>query len=312
MNDSASCSHRVWFSRKRWAMERFGRPLYRVPVDPGWGCPHKNPGEVGGCTFCAEDGARARQITGAETPADQVAQGVRFAGERYGDGALELYIQAYTATFASVDRLRGLVEPLLDRTPFVSLSLGTRPDCLPPATMDLLREWRGRVDVWVEPGVQTANNATLARINRRHDWQSSRDAIERLADAGISVCAHLLFGLPGESADDMFDTLERVTALPVSALKLHNLHVLEGSLMGEEWRLNPFPVLTETHWLELAMQLLRRVPADLPVFRLFTDSPPEVRLAPASEFPKGRFLRELEVRMTARGWWQGECCVTAT
>ncbi len=295
-----------WLSHKEWAIRKWGGPLYRVPVDPGWGCPHKKPGEMGGCTFCAEDGGRARQTLGVDSPAAQLERGVTFVRERYGEGKLELYIQAYTATFSSVDALKAMIEPLLGQQNFVSLSLGTRPDCLPPPTLELLREWNQQLEVWVELGLQTAQDATLLRMNRQHSWAKSKEAIFKLQDAGLQSCAHLLFGLPGESADDMFATVEEIVALPVQALKLHNLHVLEGSLLGEEFKRQPFPVLPESAWLELVMQLIRRIPAELPLFRVFTDS--ENRLAPKSEFSKGEFLHQLEVVMKKRGWFQGELC----
>lgn len=293
-----------WLSHKQWALEKWGKPLYRVPIDPGWGCPHKKPGEIGGCTFCAEDGGRARQTLGVGSPADQVEQGLRFVRERYGEGQLELYIQAYTATFASVDAFKALIEPLLTQADFVSLSLGTRPDCLPPAILELLKVWNKTREVWVELGLQTAQDPTLLRINRQHNWAKSKEAIFKLQDAGLKGCAHLLFGLPGESADDMFATVAEVVALPVQALKLHNLHVLEGSLLGEQYKKQPFSVLSESAWMELLMQLIRRIPANLPLFRVFTDS--EKSLAPAPEFSKGEFLHQLEQKMTERGWFQGE------
>jgi radical SAM protein (TIGR01212 family) len=234
--------------------------------------------------------------------------GIQFSRERYGDGLLELYIQAYTATYASARALREMVEPLLEAGDFVSLSLGTRPDCLPSATLHLLQEWNQKLEVWVELGVQSARDLTLEKINRRHDWAQSRRAIERLNHAGLKSCAHLLFGLPGETADDMFETLDRVTQTRTDALKLHNLHILKNSVMGEAWTRQPFSVLSETAWLELVMQLLRRTPATLPIFRVFTDSDPENRLAPPSEFSKGRFLHELAASMRVRGWVQGELC----
>jgi radical SAM protein (TIGR01212 family) len=228
-----------------------------------------------------------------------------FTRKRYGEGALQLYVQAYTATFTTTEALRTLVEPLLDRVPFVSLSLGTRPDCLPSRMLDMLEEWGKRLDLWVELGVQTSQDNTLERINRRHTWAQSREAVERLAARGIQVCGHLLFGLPGETADDMFETLERMTALPVSGLKFHNLHVLKGTPLGEEWERHRFEVLREEVWLELAAQLIRRTPAELPLFRLFTDSPSNERLAPPETFSKGRFLTELAGLMRERGWQQG-------
>lgn len=288
-------------------MARYGAPLYRVPVDPGWGCPHRRPGETGGgCAFCAEDGGRARQLEGAGSPEEQVGQAVRFTRERYGRGALQLYVQAYTATFASTEKLRRLVEPLLAAHPFVSLSLGTRPDCLPPKTLDLLADWSAEHEVWVELGMQTCHDRTLERINRRHGFADSRNAARRLRAAGIRVCGHLMFGLPGEGADDMFETLERVTALPVDGLKFHNLHVPRGTTLGEEWLATRFPVMGEAAWMELAMQLLRRTPAELPLFRLFTDSPVGERLAPRSEFSKGEFLHRMARTMRERGWRQGQ------
>lgn len=293
-----------WLSHKQWAIQKWGEPLYRVPVDPGWGCPHKKPGEIGGCTFCAEDGGRARQTLGAESPADQLQKGVKFVQERYGEGKLELYIQAYTATFSSVRALRSMIEPLLDQQDFVSLSLGTRPDCLPPATLELLKEWQQKREVWVELGLQSAQDLSLIRINRQHSWAKSKQAIDKLQEAGLHCCAHLIFGLPGETADDMFATVEEITALPVHALKLHNLHVLEGSVLGQQWQKQPFPVMHESAWLELVMQLIRRIPKELPLFRVFTDS--ENRLAPKSEFSKGEFLHQLAQTMTKRGWYQGE------
>lgn len=289
-------------------MERWGQPLYRVPIDPGWSCPHRERGLPGGCTFCAEDGGRARQTLGVETLQDQMHCGIHFVRERYGSGLLELYIQAYTATYASVRALRELVEPLLEAGNFVSLSLGTRPDCLPPATLKLLQEWNQGIEVWVELGVQTARDRTLESINRRHRWADSQQAIACLSDAGLKCCAHLLFGLPGETADHMFETLDLVTHTRTNALKLHNLHVLKNSVMGEAWTLHPFPVLSEADWLELVMQLLRRTPATLPIFRMFTDSDPENRLAPPSVYSKGRFLHELAASMQSRGWYQGELC----
>lgn len=237
---------------------------------------------------------------------DQVDQAVSFARSRYGAGALQLYVQAYTATFATADALARLVEPLLERHPFVSLSLGTRPDCLPSRSLKLLERWASERNIWVELGMQTCHDRTLDRVNRRHTWAQSREAVERLAERNVSVCAHLMFGLPGEEADDMFETLERVVALPVSGLKFHNLHVLRGTALGKAWQRTKFPVLDEAAWLELVAQLIRRTPGHVPLFRLCTDSPPELRLAPPEIWTKGRFLSELASRMRSRGWFQGE------
>ncbi len=295
-----------WLTHKAWAMRRYGKPVFRVPLDPGWGCPNRTAEGRGGCTFCGEDGARARQLGDAATVEEQVSRGLAFARERYGGELFQLYVQAYTATHASVEALRALVEPQLERAEFVSISLGTRPDCLPEEMLELLREWRREREVWVELGVQSTREETLRRVRRRHGWEESRRALRELRAAGILRCAHLLFGLPGEGADEMLESVEALVAEDTDGYKLHNLHVLRDSALGRRWLKAPFPVLEEEAYLEFVMLALRRIPADRPVFRVCTDSAPEQRLAPAVRYPKGRFLAELARRMRERGWRQGD------
>jgi len=298
----------LWLDFKTWSMLQYGSSMYRIPVDPGWGCPHRRPGSPGvGCSFCGPSSGRAQQL--GNDPLDilaQVDQAIQFSRERYGEGVLQLYIQAYTATFSKVEALRKLVEPLLEGYAFVSLSLGTRPDCLPTAHLDLLEEWNQHVEVWVELGVQTCHEMTLKRVNREHTWKESERAIIQLQARGLRVCPHLLFGLPDETSDDMFETLDRIVSLNVDAVKFHNLHVVRESSLGDEWLAQPFPVLDEPAWLELVMQLLRRMPPDLPLFRLFTDSSSAERLAPPPQYSKGEFLKALSDQLAARGWFQGQ------
>lgn len=295
-----------WRTHKQWAVERYGHPVFRVPVDPGWGCPNRAEDGGGGCTFCAFDGGRARQLGNAENVAQQVRKAADFARNRYGARHLQLYLQAYTATHASTRALRAFVEPLLEAEPFHSLSLGTRPDCLSSATLDLLAAWNPGLEVWVELGVQSTHDTTLGRIRRGHHHRRSEEAIRRLHDKGLRPCAHLIFGLPGESPDDMIESVERLARLPIHGIKLHNLHVLRGSPMGDQWMLRPFHVLRERAYLPLVAEALRRVPADIPVFRVFTDSPPELRLAPEPEMTKGQFINQLADFMRAQGWEQGQ------
>lgn len=295
-----------WLSQKAWAAGRLGHPVFRVPVDPGWGCPNRDASGRGGCTFCAEDGGRARQLGDAEGPAEQVRRGAAFARERYGAKLLQLYVQAYTATYAGPARFRELVEGLLALEEFQSVSLGTRPDCLSEAVLGVLRGWNAEREVWVELGVQTVHDGTLKRIGRGHTWARSREAVMRLDAAGLRPCVHLLFGLPGEGRAEMLETVRQVAALPVHGIKFHNLHVLRDAPMGREWLEKPFEVMGEETYLELLAEALRLVPAEVPVMRLVTDSPPEERLAPPRVWSKGRFLHELEGRMRARGWRQGD------
>jgi radical SAM protein (TIGR01212 family) len=297
-----------WLTHKAWALERYGHPVFRVPVDPGWSCPNRDAEGKGGCTFCAEDGGRARQLGDAADLAEQVQRAAAFARERYRARHLQLYLQAYTATYADVGRLQSVVEPLLEMESFHSLSLGTRPDCLSKSILELLRAWNRRVEVWVELGVQTTHDETLRRIQRGHDWARSEDAIRRLDALSLRPCAHLIFGLPGESTENMLESIDRVCRTPVHGLKLHNLHVLRDSPLGAQWLREPFEVMCDESYLDFLADAIRRIPAHLPLFRIITDSPPDQRLAPRQTLKKGQFLHQLEQKMRLHGWRQGDQC----
>ncbi|MCC5848978.1 MAG: TIGR01212 family radical SAM protein [Verrucomicrobia bacterium] len=295
-----------WLTQKAWAVARYGHPVFRVPVDPGWGCPNRDAAGRGGCTFCAEDGGRARQLGGEQALVEQVRRGAAFARERYGAEHLQLYVQAYTATYTSAQNLERTVDRLLNEVPFHSISFGTRPDCLSAATLRLLQRWNADREVWVELGVQSCHDQTLERIQRGHTRACSEAATRLLNDAGLHLCAHLIFGLPGETEDEMLASVDWVAGLPFHGMKFHNLHILRGSPMGEAWLASPFPVLDEVTYLQTLAQGLRRIPANLPVFRVYTDSPPELRLAPQQVMPKGVFLHRLEEYMRRQGWRQGD------
>jgi len=300
-----------WLTHKAWAQKRYGHPVFRVPVDPGWGCPNRDAAGKGGCTFCAEDGGRARQLGGERDLTQQVRKAAAFARERYGARHLQLYLQAYTATHTTVQNLERTVEQLLAAADFQSISLGTRPDCISPAAIHLLRRWNQEREVWVELGVQTCHDATLLRIQRGHDRARGEAAAQLLHEAGLRPCAHLIFGLPGETEADMLASVDWVARLPFHGVKFHNLHILRGSPMGEAWLREPFGVLEETDYLHLAAQALRRIPEDMPVFRVYTDSPPELRLAPRQIMPKGLFLHRLAQHMREQGLRQGQAAGTA-
>lgn len=287
-------------------MRRYGHPVFRVPVDPGWGCPNRDAAGLGGCTFCAEDGGRARQAGTALSVKAQALRGLNFAKERYRAEAFQLYLQAYTGTYARLDRFEALVTSLLPLASFLSISIGTRPDCLSREVIHLLQRWAETREIWIELGVQTMHDATLARVNRGHGRARSEAAVQALHDAGIHTCAHLLFGLPGETRADMLASVDWVVSLPFDGVKLHNLHVLRDAPLGQCYLETPFPVLSEPEYLELLMQALRRLPPEMPVFRLVTDSPPEQRLAPPQVMRKGEFLGTLARRMRGAGIRQGD------
>jgi len=295
-----------YYSYREFMLRRYGEPLQRVPIDSGFGCPNRNADGSGGCSFCAEDGGRAVQTLRAGDWREQIDAAKAFARERYGATRFMGYCQAYTGTNAAVNVQADFFRSVLEYGEFEAFTIGTRPDCLPPATIELFRKLREKVDLWVELGVQTANDATLRRINRGHTWESSRRAIEQLHAAGIPVAVHLIFGLPGESEEDWRVSSAAVAALPISGIKFHNLHIVRGSELERQYLSEPFELPDEHDYAEAVIYAIRLLPQDVPVMRLQSDTLPQNLLAPHWMMKKGQFADYVKLQMERRGLRQGD------
>ena len=219
---------------KEYLAEKYGRPLYRIPVDLPLGCPNRENNFGQGCIYCAEDGNRARHLKYKLDLAGQVKSGIQFAECRYDAEAPYIaYFQSFTNTHGTVEELRGFYYKVLKQADFKMVIIGTRPDCLDDEIIELLREINSQYELWVELGVQTSNDKTLKLIRRGHDFAAVKDAAHRLAAAGISCAAHVILGLPGETIGDYRQTARDISALPFKAVKLHNLLVLKNTPLAK-------------------------------------------------------------------------------
>jgi radical SAM protein (TIGR01212 family) len=289
---------------KDYMIERYGEPLFRVPIDFGLGCPNREVDGSGGCAFCPADGARAIQTIGKKTVQEQMKEAIRFSRDRYGAKKFMAYIQAFSATFEHERRQQYL--DLLNAYGFSAVSIGTRPDCLTDEAYDFLVELNPQIETWVELGVQTVHDRTLERINRGHDWASSERAIKRLHDLGIKVAVHVILGLPGETTGDFQQTAGTLAALPIDAVKIHNLHIERGTTLALEHAIAPLPVLMEHDFAEHLMDFIRRMPPTVPIMRLTTDTPEHELIAPCWHMAKGQFKDYVIQQMVCREWRQGD------
>ncbi|VGO12903.1 tRNA 5-methylaminomethyl-2-thiouridine biosynthesis bifunctional protein MnmC [Pontiella desulfatans] len=289
---------------KDYMKQRYGDALFRVPIDFNLGCPNRESDGSGGCTFCNVRGSAAVQTMGKDSVEEQMAEAIRFARDRYGAKKYMAYIQAFSATFGKQQQPMYL--DLLDAFDFTAVSIGTRPDCLTPQAYDFLAELNKHIEVWVELGVQTVHDRTLERINRGHDWASSETAIQKLHELGINVAVHVILGLPGETAEDFRQTADTLAALPIDAVKIHNLHIEKGTTLALEHALAPLPVLMEHDFAEHLMDFIRRMPPGIPIMRLTTDTLDEELIAPKWHMAKGQFKDYVIQQMTCREWRQGD------
>ena len=269
--------------------EKFGSVLHRIPFDLGLSCPNRVNG-TGPCAFCAANGARARHLTSEMDLQAQAEAGQAYVRERYrSEGPYLAYFQAYTNTFAPVEKLRLLYSAALRTGDYKALVIATRPDCLPDECLDYLAELKEQYELWLELGVQTANDTTLQLINRGHDFNCVRKAVLRAHERGIHCAAHLILGLPGETEKDYLETADRIAALPFEAVKMHHLLILRGTPMARMLHENRLKGLNEYEYAAALAGVLRRLPDSVSVMRLCADAPQEEILAPKWWMKKGQF-----------------------
>jgi len=289
-------------------VERFGKPLSRVPIDPPFPCPHRVENGGKGCSFCPEDGARARHLQRNLDLPKQISAGVEYVRRRYGKNTgLIAYFQSFTPTNAPLETLEPFYREALGLAPFDMAIVATRPDCLPNDIVEFLAKLNSEIPLWVELGVQTANDATLETINRGHDFAAVERAVKQLDAAGIQSAAHIIIGLPGEDIRDFRATVDALSQLPFSAVKIHNLLILKNTPLAAEYakqRGKPatgaepaIRPMDEYEYADVLADILPRFPREWPLTRLVADAPPERIIAPKWWMSKGQFLEYLRKRL---------------
>ncbi|EFE96450.1 TIGR01212 family radical SAM protein [Serratia odorifera] len=257
---------------------RHGEKVHKLTLHGGFNCPNRD-GTVGrgGCTFCNVASFADEQMR-RQTIAEQLAAqaGKVNRAKRY-----LAYFQAYTSTYAEVALLESLYRQALEQANMVGICVGTRPDCVPEAALDLLAGYRAQgYEVWLELGLQTAHDKTLKRINRGHDFCCYQQTARRARERGLKVCCHLIVGLPGETPADHLATLVAVVAAGVDGIKLHPLQVVAGSILARAWQAGRQPVLTLEDYAASAGEMIRHTPRDVVFHRLSAYARRPTLLAP--------------------------------
>nr|VFJ90559.1 MAG: hypothetical protein BECKH772A_GA0070896_1002220 [Candidatus Kentron sp. H]VFJ91696.1 MAG: hypothetical protein BECKH772B_GA0070898_1002020 [Candidatus Kentron sp. H]VFJ98334.1 MAG: hypothetical protein BECKH772C_GA0070978_1002020 [Candidatus Kentron sp. H] len=290
----------------QFLLKRYGQRVHKVAINAGFTCPNRDGLKGrGGCTFC--NNASFNPNSNRTPPvAEQIAAGRRVIRKRTGAHRYIAYFQAYTNTYADVDKLRALYDEALEESDVVGLSVGTRPDCIPPPILDLLADYRDRgLEVWLELGLQSAFDETLERVNRGHGFAEYRQAVRAAHGRGLPVCAHLIAGLPGEGPWHVLATLERVLDETVEGLKLHPLHVVKGTRLANQWRRGDYTPLALEAYIAIAADLVERTPPHVVFHRLTGTASRDLLLAPDWCAWKWRVLNGIEQELRRRGTRQG-------
>ncbi len=288
---------------------RFGRKLYKISLDGGMTCPNRD-GRLGygGCTFCSEGGSGefAQKPEGCGDVWQQIERAKKQVEFKMAEGGGYIaYFQSYTNTYGPVSYLEPLFTKAIAHPDVKVLSIATRPDCLPQETVDLLRHLNQEKPVWVELGLQTIHEDTAQRIHRGYSLPVFEEAYNRLKQAGITVIVHVILGLPGESKEQMIDTVRYLGGLPVDGIKLQLLHILEGTALAQEYKEEPFAILELNEYAQLVVDCISVLPESVVVHRISGDGPKSLLIAPEWSKNKKLVLNTIAKCFRERKMYQG-------
>lgn len=289
---------------------KYGERLQKIVLDAGFTCPNRD-GSVGrgGCTYCDNAAFHPSYSTSGKSIRQQLDEGIEFHKVRYRTTEHYLaYFQAYSNTYAPLERLRQLYEEALSHPQVVGIVIGTRPDCVDEAKLDYLAELAQKHVVIVEYGIESCYDVTLRRINRGHDFETARRAVEMTAERGIDVGVHFILGLPGETRQMMLDACRMINELPVRSVKFHQLQIVKGTRMEREYAERPedFERFSLDEYLDFFVDMLERLRPTLSIERFVGEVPPRfVNETPWGLIRNVELLRLLDRRLEERSTWQG-------
>ncbi len=274
--------------------EKFGCKVYKLSLDGGFTCPNRD-GTVGtkGCIFCDKSGGGAFAEKGCDSISEQLERAKARVSAKVTSGKYIAYFQAFTNTYAPIERLRELYSEAIKPDYIVGLNIGTRPDCLLPDTVELLKEINKIKPVCVELGLQTSNEKTAEYIRRGYKSEIYADAVKRLKAAGIEVVTHIIIGLPFETKEDALNTTDFAVKSGTDGVKFHLLHILKGTDLEKEYNLGRFSCLTLEEYAVILKECISILPQTTVVHRITGDGAKKDLVAPIWSGDKKRVLNFL-------------------
>jgi uncharacterized protein len=306
----------IWGSARRynaystWFASYFGERVQKVSLDTGFTCPNRDGTlGTGGCTYCSNAAFNPSYCSPEKSITRQLDEGIPFHKRRYRRANRYLaYFQAYTNTYASLDKLKAMYSEALTYPGIEGLVIGTRPDCVSEELLDYLTEINKEKFLIVEYGIESVYDRTLKRINRGHDYKSAAKMVSLTSGRGIRTGAHFILGLPGETKEEIINSASVISELPLHSVKLHQLQIFKGTPMSEEYSNNPgnFNLFSTSEYLNLVVSFIERFNPSIMIERISSEAPPRTLADPRLwDLRTDEFLRLFEARLEELDTWQG-------
>ena len=271
-----------YYSLNRYLREKFGCRVQKVTVDAGFTCPNRDGFKgTGGCIYCNSHGSGNGNYIKKISIGEQVKKGIEFLSKRYKAKKFIAYFQAYSNTYGSVKVLKEKYDAALIDDRIIGLAIGTRPDCITEEIGDLLESYKKRgYMVWLEMGLQSVHNKTLKLINRHHSYENFLKSLEMAKERKLLVCSHIIFGLPGESLDEMRETGKKLSKLPIDGVKFHSLYVVRNTFMEKLFMEGKYNPINCEDYVKMVCNTLAELPEKVVIQRLTGEPEKEELIAP--------------------------------
>ncbi len=287
--------------------DKYHTRILKVPINAGLICPNRD-GTISdrGCIFCSEDGSASSTADNSLSIEEQMDRAVSGFSRKDDETRYIAYFQAFTNTYAPVNSLRKLYDRALSTEKIIGLMIGTRPDCLPDDVIELISSYsKPGFELWVELGMQSSCDKSLRYLNRGHSHPDTADSVVRLAAKGIPVCAHIILGIPGESWNDMMETAEEVSRLPISGVKIHQLHIISGTPLAEMNAIDPVKLMSMREYVSTICDFIERLRPDILIHRLTGDRDAASLIGPDWGLNKGTIQQAILEEFSKRQTFQG-------
>lgn len=294
-----------YYSLNDYLKEKFGEKVYKLSLDLGFTCPNRDGTlDTRGCSFCLA-GSSHFASTGRNIN-EQIERAKELVLKKTKAKKFIAYFQSYTNTYAPTELLKSVFSQVIAREDIVALSIATRPDCLQGDAISLLAELNKQKPIWVELGLQTANEKTAVNIRRCYKNEIYEKAVRSLNSVGIEVITHVILGLPDETKADMLNTVDFAISCGTKGIKLQLLHVLKGTDLCIDYENGRFSVLSFDEYVDILFDCIRRLPKNTVVHRITGDAPKKFLVAPLWSADKKTVMNEIARRMEREDLQQGE------
>lgn len=303
--------HKRYNSYPEFFKKLFGERVQKITIDAGFTCPNRDGTlGTGGCTYCNNDAFNPSYCRPGKSISHQIEEGIQFHLNRYRRANKYLaYFQAYSNTYSTLDRLTEIYSEALKNPKIAGLVIGTRPDCVDDDKLDYFRELSKKNYVIIEYGIESCYNKTLERINRGHTFEQSVSAIQKSASRGIATGVHIIFGLPGESEEEMLGEAGILSRLPVQTIKFHQLQIVKNTVMADEYLENPdsFKLFSLESYLEFIIRFIEKLSPGIIIERFTGEVPPRFLLGPDWGLIRNDQINSMiEKRLEKLNTWQGK------